>query len=227
VTISFSIYFMLAAAFGHIFFRRSVHAFSSRFVPGARHLEIAVGSGEMRMFKAPAAFIDRFFNHITRKSKGDFGKLSLAGEDIGEKDTKRFIYLGGPDCLPGHMRVCSFIPFFQKSGRLSRKEKEAMNTLLKPFRLKRFKALSEDEKAEIILALVRFSGLKLFMLVDFVNRMTLEGILCVDKQLEILRREGVTVLYFNTYPTYDPPLTYGGCTLVNEAEGRYEPTHLE
>lgn len=227
VNISLSLYFMAAVAFGHFFFRRSVYTFSSRFVPGARHLEIAVGCGEMQMYKAPASFIDRFFNHVTRKSRADFGKLALEGENIGKKDTKKFVYLGGPDCLPGHMRVCSFIPFFQKIGRLSKKEKEAMNTLLKPFRLKRFKELSEDEKAEVTLTLVRFSGLNLYMLVDFVNRMTLEGIRRVNKQLEGLPREGVTVLYFNTYPTYDPPLTFGGCTLVNEAEGRYELMHLK
>ncbi len=220
------IFILVMASISIFFFEKSIYASSSRFVPGVRHLEIAVAGGEMRMFKAPAPFIDRFFSHVSRESKGDFGKLSLAGEDIGEKDTKKFIYLGGPDCLPGHMRVRSFIPFFQRTGGLSPKEKEAMNALLKPFRSKRFRQLSEDGKAEVILALVRFSGLKLVVLVDFVNRVTLEGIRRVNKQLEGLSAEGVTVLYFNTYPTYDPPLTFGGCTLVNESEGRYELTQL-
>jgi hypothetical protein len=211
------------------FIRFKILIFGSYFgcFPGTRHLAITVAPGEKRMFKTPIPFIQQFFNRVSGEFNQYKGKLSLAGKEIEERDPRPFIYLGSPDCLPGGMKVRFFMAFIQKVAELPKKEKEQMQKQLKQFRGKRLKKLSVDEKAEVTLKLVKFTGFKLYMLVDFVNRMTPDGVRRFDEQLETPLEQGASVLYFNTYPTYDPPMTFKGCTLVNEVEGRCEIENLK
>jgi hypothetical protein len=207
-------------------FRRLAFGPYSGSFPAAGHLAVTVAPGEKRMFKTPIPFIQRFFNRVSGGFNQYKGKLSLAGEEITGRGARHFIYLGSPDCLPGHMKVRSFTAFIQKAAQLPKKEKEQMQKELKQFRGKRLNKLSVDDKAGVILELVKYTGFKLYMLVDFVNRMTPDGVRRFDEQLEALLEQGASVLYFNTYPTYDPPMTFNGCTLVTEVEGRCEIEHL-
>lgn len=192
--------------------------------PGTGHLEITAAAGEKRLFNAPGGFVRLFFNRLAGGLRQYEGKLRIAGRDIAAKkiNNEKFIYLTGPELLPGNMKVRSLAGFIKRMARLPKAGSKKLDESLAKYMGKPFKELSGEEKVEVMMVLARNIDSKIYMLEDFVHLLAPEAIRRIDRQLEEIRDQGRVVFYFNTNPSYNPPIMdFKSCDVVSEAEDRY------
>lgn len=75
--------------------------------------------------------------------------------------------------------------------------------------------------AEVLVMLMRCEEIECLMLADLVNRMSLKGIRRLEGHLKKIMDGDVSVLYFNTLPTYKPPMDFERCWVIYKEKGRY------
>ncbi len=178
------------------------------------------------MVHAPDSFTDLLFKELVRPGNGAAyeGKLSLDGNDVDLGKPLSLIYLCDPESIPGDLNVESYVEF-AIAGR-GRKAKERTDVLLRRFFEKRFDSLELHEIIEVILTVAEYMGSSLYIMRNFIDRMDLEEVRKVEAFLNRIKKAGAAVVWFNSIPGHDLPMTFDGRVMIYEENGKYRQEEM-
>lgn len=190
------------------------------------HLEFTMKPGKKRLIRAPADFVSLLFSRLSGGGRMFDGKMDLLGKVVQGAEKQQIVYLANPDPLPGDLKVRTLVNFIEKAGNVPTEEIKNLKIRSKGIMRKYFRELSFEEKADAVLTLMSLTGCKIYILDDFFAKLEGEGIKRLEEKLNLIRKQGGSVVYFNTDLSRKVPLQFKGCTLIYGDEGRYNIKEL-
>ncbi len=136
------------------------------------------------------------------RKKGSPIKVYIGDQDITEneeEDRNDFLYICHPENIPGDIRAGDFLAFIRRLMKKPRKKTEDLHATapldIKSILGKRFSRLSNPEKGEIILAILRMKQRRFYLIHDIARGMPIEFTIQLKERMEKLKDEGSLVIY--------------------------------
>jgi hypothetical protein len=219
------VYFLVVNYLAGLRFLATLRGFDSGAIPDSRQLSIRLKGGSMHMIHAPGGFIRLFYNRcfpLYSRKRTYKGGLDLDVEMERSVKRPRIIYLPDPDVFPADLRVRTLAAFIFRSLRFSSEERKEIKQKMTLIPDKRFKSLDADQRAEAILLIAECLKGHLYIFGDFVKQMSLKGIRRMQEQLDSIKANGAAVVYFNSFPSYNPPLDFKDVKVIHREQGSYK-----
>lgn len=122
-----------------------------------------------------------------------FNRFSFSEE--GAK--KEFLYICHPENIPGDIKAGDFFFFIKRLMQITGGETvdNQLPTAIKAITGKKFSALKNHEKGELILSILRFKGKNIYLVHDAARGMPIEFTVQLKERMQRLKEEGALVLY--------------------------------
>ncbi|MCP5046064.1 MAG: ABC transporter permease subunit [bacterium] len=214
------LYMGLLTGFSFKRYKRSVFGFTDDWQSGLKNPRLQLDKGELRPFYVE----DHRFSHqvynllsgqnIPFKEHGFEDKIYIEDQDIVlHQASEEFLYLCRLRSMPGDIRAGSLVklvtsilgPRMRAKGESG---KIALSSRLKggklPYANKQISQLERQEREELLLSLMRHQTQSIYLIDDIGKGLSINFILRLKKQMEVLCREGALTIYLTS--DYHPPV---------------------
>ncbi|MCK5057079.1 MAG: hypothetical protein KAT34_10515 [Candidatus Aminicenantes bacterium] len=188
-------------------FKNSLYKIRKEDISKLENVNIKLENGILQVWLVKKDYLGKLLfnlfsgNFSKMRGKGFTGKVIINGSDISaEKSNEEFLYISGPEHIPGDMKVKNFINLFAGLLKIPGEKKREIleSSTIKPLSQKVFDTLNKSEKFVVLLSLLAFEKKQVYVIDDIATGLPVDCPIALKKRMEKLRDQGNPVIYLTT-----------------------------
>jgi ABC-type multidrug transport system ATPase subunit len=188
-------------------FKKSLYTVRKEDIAKLGNVDLEMEKGKFHVWLVKKDYLSKLLfnlfsgNFAKMRDKGFTGKVVVNGVDISsEKNNEEFLYISGPEYIPGDMKVKNYIDFFAGMLKMPEEKKTEIigSSTIKPLSGKTFDKLSKSEKFSVLLSLLEFEKKQVYFIDDIATGLPVDCAIELKRRMEKLRDQGNLVIYLTT-----------------------------